>query len=106
MVTEEKPPTHQKTRIISVVAATAIALACGTNVRLRLACEADANKPQYAYSAWAPQFADKLQLSATQSNVVVCNTNLISNIPRLTMLGNRCEFGHVCFGHTYGYRNG
>jgi hypothetical protein len=26
---------------------------------------------QYAYSAWAPQFADKLQLSATQSNVIV-----------------------------------
>lgn len=30
-----------------------------------------ANEHQYAYSAWAPQFADKLQLSATQSNVVV-----------------------------------
>ena len=56
MVTEEKPPAHQKTRIVSVVAATAIALACGTN---------------YAYSAWAPQFSDKLQLSATQSNVIV-----------------------------------
>jgi hypothetical protein len=31
-------------------------LACGTN---------------YAYSAWAPQFAEKLQLSATQSNLIV-----------------------------------
>lgn len=61
MVAEEKPPTHKKTRIISVIAATAIALACGTN---------------YAYSAWAPQFADKLQLSATQSNVVGTAANL------------------------------
>ncbi|KAI4927014.1 uncharacterized protein J4E92_006178 [Alternaria infectoria] len=61
MVAEEQPPTHKKTRIISVVAATAIALACGTN---------------YAYSAWAPQFADKLQLSATQSNVVGTAANL------------------------------
>ncbi|KNG46816.1 MFS general substrate transporter [Stemphylium lycopersici] len=61
MVADEKAPTHQKTRIISVVAATAIALACGTN---------------YAYSAWAPQFADKLQLSATQSNVVGTAANL------------------------------
>ncbi|KAI4924155.1 hypothetical protein J4E85_008315 [Alternaria conjuncta] len=64
MVAEEQPPTHKKTRIISVVAATAIALACGTN---------------YAYSAWAPQFADKLQLSATQSNVVVCHPTYLLN---------------------------
>ncbi|KAH9871075.1 hypothetical protein J1614_006649 [Plenodomus biglobosus] len=61
LVAEEKPPTHKKTRILSVVAATAIALACGTN---------------YAYSAWAPQFAEKLQLSATQSNVVGTAANL------------------------------
>lgn len=47
--------THRKLRITSVVAATAISLACGTN---------------YAYSAWAPQFAEQLQLSATQSNVI------------------------------------
>lgn len=31
------------------------------NVRARL---------QYAYSAWAPQFADRLQLSSTQSNLI------------------------------------
>ncbi|KAJ4364552.1 hypothetical protein N0V83_009148 [Neocucurbitaria cava] len=61
MVAEEKTTPHKKTRVISVVAATAIALACGTN---------------YAYSAWAPQFADKLQLSATQSNVVGTAANL------------------------------
>jgi hypothetical protein len=34
MVADEKPTTHKKTRVISVVAATAIALACGTNVRI------------------------------------------------------------------------
>jgi hypothetical protein len=33
MVAQEEVMTHKKTRIISVVAATAIALACGTNVR-------------------------------------------------------------------------
>ncbi|KAF2713259.1 MFS general substrate transporter [Pleomassaria siparia CBS 279.74] len=53
--------THKKARIISVVAATTISLACGTN---------------YAYSAWAPQFGEKLQLSATQSNVIGTAANL------------------------------
>ena len=47
--------THRKSRIISVVAATAIALSCGTN---------------YAFSAWEPQFADRLDLSATQANLI------------------------------------
>ncbi|KAF1850619.1 MFS general substrate transporter [Cucurbitaria berberidis CBS 394.84] len=61
MVAEPTTTTHKNTRIISVVAATTIALACGTN---------------YAYSAWAPQFADKLQLSATQSNVIGTAANL------------------------------
>ncbi|OCK79007.1 MFS general substrate transporter [Lepidopterella palustris CBS 459.81] len=53
--------THRTTRIVSVVAATAISLACGTN---------------YAYSAWAPQFADRLQLSATQSNIIGTAANI------------------------------
>ncbi|KAF2502366.1 MFS general substrate transporter [Lophium mytilinum] len=53
--------THRTTRIVSVVAATTIALACGTN---------------YAYSAWAPQFADRLQLSAVQSNIIGTAANL------------------------------
>ncbi|EOA87824.1 hypothetical protein ACJQWK_02270 [Exserohilum turcicum] len=61
MITDANPPLHQKTRIVSVVAATAIALACGTN---------------YAYSAWAPQFADKLKLSATESNIIGTSANL------------------------------
>ncbi|EMC96429.1 hypothetical protein BAUCODRAFT_474691 [Baudoinia panamericana UAMH 10762] len=46
---------HRTIRIISVVAATGIALSCGTN---------------YAYSAWAPQFAERLNLSATQQNLI------------------------------------
>ncbi|KAF2467353.1 MFS general substrate transporter [Lindgomyces ingoldianus] len=53
--------TRRKTRVVSVVAATAISLACGTN---------------YAYSAWAPQFAEKLQLSATQSNIIGTSANI------------------------------
>ncbi|KAL5003499.1 major facilitator superfamily domain-containing protein [Aspergillus recurvatus] len=54
--------TAQKTkRIISVVAATLVALACGTN---------------YAYSAWAPQFAQKMKLSSTQSNLIGAAGNL------------------------------
>ncbi|KAI1386276.1 MFS general substrate transporter [Hypoxylon trugodes] len=48
-------------RIVSSVAATIISLACGTN---------------YVYSAWAPQFADKLLLSATESNLIGMAGNL------------------------------
>ncbi|KAI2619966.1 MFS general substrate transporter [Hypoxylon sp. NC1633] len=48
-------------RIASSVAATVISLACGTN---------------YVYSAWAPQFADKLLLSATESNLIGLAGNL------------------------------
>ncbi|OAA68515.1 major facilitator superfamily transporter [Niveomyces insectorum RCEF 264] len=50
-----------RARIVSSVAATVISLACGTN---------------YVYSAWAPQFADKLLLSATQSNLIGLAGNL------------------------------
>ncbi|QDS70604.1 hypothetical protein FKW77_000345 [Venturia effusa] len=46
---------HRRARYIAVGASTAISLACGTN---------------YAYSAWAPQFAERMQLSATQSNLI------------------------------------
>ncbi|TGJ80401.1 hypothetical protein E0Z10_g8367 [Xylaria hypoxylon] len=48
-------------RIVSSVAATTLALACGTN---------------YVYSAWAPQFADKLHLSATESELIGLSANL------------------------------
>ncbi|KAH8705172.1 putative MFS transporter [Talaromyces proteolyticus] len=42
-------------RIISVVAATVVALASGTN---------------YAYSAWAPQFAERMHLSSKEINLL------------------------------------
>ncbi|KAJ4300235.1 hypothetical protein N0V88_002907 [Collariella sp. IMI 366227] len=42
-----------RARVVSSVAATLISLACGTN---------------YVYSAWAPQFADKLHLTTTEIN--------------------------------------
>ncbi|TVY80409.1 putative membrane protein [Lachnellula suecica] len=48
-------------RIVSSIAATLIALACGTN---------------YVYSAWGPQFAEKLKLSATQENLIGLSGNL------------------------------
>ncbi|KAI6781775.1 putative membrane protein-like protein [Emericellopsis cladophorae] len=53
-------------RIIASVAATAIALACGSN---------------YVYSAWAPQFAERLGLSATESNLI----GLFGNLGMYTM---------------------
>ncbi|KAI9824435.1 MAG: hypothetical protein M1832_001970 [Thelocarpon impressellum] len=56
------PETSRRaTRVVSVVAATLIALACGTN---------------YVYSAWAPQFAAKLNLSSTESNLIGTAANL------------------------------
>ncbi|KAM5359402.1 hypothetical protein ACJZ2D_014492 [Fusarium nematophilum] len=53
-------------RIIASVAATIIALACGTN---------------YVYSAWAPQFAERLKLSSTESNLI----GLAGNLGQYTM---------------------
>lgn len=47
--------TAKRWRIVASVAATCLSLACGTN---------------YAYSAWAPQYRDRLHLSATQSNLI------------------------------------
>ncbi|OJJ47217.1 hypothetical protein ASPZODRAFT_132179 [Penicilliopsis zonata CBS 506.65] len=52
---------HNVRRIVSVVACTFVALACGTN---------------YAYSAWAPQFAERMKLSATQTNLIGAAANL------------------------------
>jgi hypothetical protein len=59
-------------RIVSIVATTLIALACGTNVCTGMRYEILANVfVQYAYSAWAPQFAQRLKLSSTESNLIV-----------------------------------
>ncbi|KAJ5084027.1 hypothetical protein NUU61_008606 [Penicillium alfredii] len=48
-------------RMISVIAGTLVALSCGTN---------------YAYSAWAPQFAHRMKLSSTESNLIGAAGNL------------------------------
>ncbi|ROW09636.1 hypothetical protein VMCG_02411 [Cytospora schulzeri] len=50
-----------RARLYSSVAATFISLACGSN---------------YVYSAWAPQFADRLKYSTTESNLVGLAGNL------------------------------
>ncbi|KAF1992434.1 MFS general substrate transporter [Aulographum hederae CBS 113979] len=52
---------HQTARLVAVIAATTISLACGTN---------------YGYSAWGPQFADRLRLSTTASNIIGASGNL------------------------------
>lgn len=52
---------HYNSRVLSVVAASAIGLAAGTN---------------YGFSAWAPQFAERLHLSATQINLIGTFGNL------------------------------
>ncbi|KAI5466549.1 major facilitator superfamily domain-containing protein [Mariannaea sp. PMI_226] len=52
---------HNRGRIVASIAATLIALACGTN---------------YVYSAWAPQFAERLKLSSTESNLIGLAGNL------------------------------
>ncbi|OJD19854.1 hypothetical protein AJ78_00214 [Emergomyces pasteurianus Ep9510] len=51
----------QLQRLLSIVGATFVALACGTN---------------YVYSAWAPQFAERLKLSSTESNLIGAAGNL------------------------------
>ncbi|RKF64572.1 putative membrane protein [Erysiphe neolycopersici] len=48
-------------KIISSIAATTISLAGGTN---------------YVYSAWGPQFADKLNYSSTEENIIGLSANL------------------------------
>ncbi|RKF78910.1 putative membrane protein [Golovinomyces cichoracearum] len=48
-------------KIIATIAATFVSLACGTN---------------YVYSAWGPQFADKLRFSTTEQNLIGISANL------------------------------
>ncbi|OHF03390.1 major facilitator superfamily transporter [Colletotrichum orchidophilum] len=50
-----------RARLVASVAATVISLACGTN---------------YVYSAWSPQFAERLKLSSTETNVIGLSANL------------------------------
>ncbi|KAK6080980.1 major facilitator superfamily transporter [Seiridium cupressi] len=73
-------------RIVSSVAATVISLACGTN---------------YVYSAWAPQFADRLLLSATESNLIGLFGNLgmySMGVPVGILVDNRGPRPAVIFG--------
>ncbi|POR36644.1 Putative membrane protein [Tolypocladium paradoxum] len=86
-----------RARLVASVAATVISLACGTNVSDHLSPSspvlaaarpaaagtrpdshpsADPRLLQYVYSAWAPQFAERLKLSSTQSNLVGLFGNL------------------------------
>ncbi|KIW14121.1 hypothetical protein PV08_06902 [Exophiala spinifera] len=59
MILSSDPPT--RARVLSVIACTTIALACGTN---------------YGYSIWGPSFATHLKLSATDSNLIGTIGNL------------------------------
>lgn len=65
--------THRTARLIAVIAATTVSLACGTN---------------YAYSGWGPQFAERLKLSATQSNLIGAAGNF-------GMYASGIPFGHM-----------
>ena len=56
-------------RVLSVVAGTLVSLACGTN---------------YCYGAWAPQYAKRMILSSTDSNLIGTSANFgmyLSGIP-------------------------
>ncbi|PLB55743.1 MFS general substrate transporter [Aspergillus steynii IBT 23096] len=53
--------THKTRRIVSVIAGTLVALACGTN---------------YAYSAWAPQFSHRMKITSTETNFIGAAGNL------------------------------
>lgn len=58
---QEHTQNNHSIRVLSVIAASAIGLAAGTN---------------YAFSAWGPQFAEQLSLTATQINLVGTFANL------------------------------
>ncbi|KAL7276501.1 hypothetical protein RUND412_000492 [Rhizina undulata] len=61
-------------RIVSLVASTCISLAAGTN---------------YVYSAYAPQLAERLRLSATESNLIGTFGNLAIGIPSGMLVDSR-----------------
>ncbi|KAH8427471.1 putative MFS transporter [Aspergillus melleus] len=52
---------HKTKRMVSVIAGTLVALACGTN---------------YAYSAWAPQFSTRMKITSTETNFIGAAGNL------------------------------
>ncbi|KAF2401719.1 MFS general substrate transporter [Trichodelitschia bisporula] len=83
---------HRTARFVAVAAATVISLACGTN---------------YAYSAWAPQFAERLKLTATQSNLIGSAGNLgmyASGVPLGYMVDHKGpRWGVLIGGLTLGF---
>ena len=98
---------HLWTRIVSVIAATVIALACGTQVFSSLGKTLRAlMQLQYAYSAWAPQFAERMKLSSTQSNLIGTIGNLgmyTAGIPVGLLVDNKGPkpgviLGGICLG--------
>jgi hypothetical protein len=99
--------THRKTRIISVVAATLISLACGTNVsyqhvnhsRMLTAC----SMPTPRGRPNSPTSYSSRRLRAMSS---YAQLQTIPHVHDLTMLGHRCESWHVRLGHTNGDNHG
>lgn len=81
--------TDHTSRVLSVIAASAIGLAAGTN---------------YGFSAWAPQFAERLSLTATQINLIGTFGNLgmyAVGIPAGALIDARgprwgAAFGAIC----------
>ncbi|RMZ89267.1 hypothetical protein DV736_g3520, partial [Chaetothyriales sp. CBS 134916] len=70
---------RRRARYVSEVAATVVALACGTNASAMLASPSFHLLTvgfQYVYSAWAPQFAHRLKLSSTEQNLIGTCGNL------------------------------
>ncbi|POS87909.1 hypothetical protein EPUL_000254 [Erysiphe pulchra] len=95
-----------RAKIISSIAATTISLAGGTN---------------YVYSAWGPQFADKLNYSSTEQNIIGLSANLgmyllgipigmfvDSNGARITVLyaGFLLGVGYFTLYNTYNHGSG
>ena len=88
----------QVARYVSLAAATVIALACGTNVSVvntRFSIAGADDILQYAYSAWGPQFAEDMNLSSTQSNMIVCLLSLPIDCDSHKLLVNLRQLGHV-----------
>jgi hypothetical protein len=48
---------------------------------------------KYAYSTWAPQFAERLKLSSTESNLIVCHPDAFSRQLLTRQQGSFGNFG-------------
>lgn len=107
MIDQEKTIPHRKTRVVSVVAATAIALACGTNVCLCLAITTPVLTRRSMHtqlghrssptSSSSPRHRAMLSYGDSSSYIKHRNSRI---------LGHGSEHGHVCLGHTSRSHNG